>query len=92
MSAYWVIPVAIGLFFLFLGIGLIIWGVKEGNNYYDSLINGFDLKAIFFTLAAASGSLCFDYRRMDCHRRRCRHRRYRRDTVLGEPIRYRIFP
>jgi hypothetical protein len=47
MSAYWVIPVAIGLFFLLLGIGLIIWGVKEGNNYYDSLINGFDLREFF---------------------------------------------
>ena len=47
MSAYWVIPVAIGVTILLLGIGLIIWGVKEGSNYYDSLINGFDLREFF---------------------------------------------
>ena len=47
MSAYWVIPVAIGVATLLLGIGLIIWGVKEGSNYYDSLINGFDLREFF---------------------------------------------
>jgi hypothetical protein len=47
MSAYWVIPVAIGVAILLLGIGLIIWGVKEGSNYYDSLINGFDLREFF---------------------------------------------
>ena len=47
MSAYRVIPVAIGVAILLLGIGLIIWGVKEGSNYYDSLINGFDLREFF---------------------------------------------
>ena len=47
MSAYWVIPVAIGVAILLLGIGMIIWGVKEGSNYYDSLINGFDLREFF---------------------------------------------
>ena len=47
MSAYWVIPVAIGVAILLLGIGLIIWGVKEGSNYYYSLINGFDLREFF---------------------------------------------
>ena len=47
MSAYWVIPVAIGVAILLLGIGLIIWGVKEGSDYYDSLINGFDLREFF---------------------------------------------
>jgi len=47
MSAYWVIPVAIGFVFLIFGIALIIWGVKEGTNYYDSLINGFDLREFF---------------------------------------------
>jgi hypothetical protein len=47
MSAYWVIPVAIGFVFLIFGIGLIIWGVKEGSDYYDSLINGFDLREFF---------------------------------------------
>jgi hypothetical protein len=47
MSAYWVIPVAIGVTILLLGIGLIIWGVKEGSDYYDSLINGFDLREFF---------------------------------------------
>jgi hypothetical protein len=47
MSAYWVIPVAIGVAIFLIGIGLIIWGVKEGSNYYDSLINGFDLREFF---------------------------------------------
>ena len=45
--SYWLIPVIIGAGFLFLGIGLIIWGVKEGTDYYDSLVNGFDLREFF---------------------------------------------
>jgi hypothetical protein len=45
--SYWLIPEIIGAVFFILGIGLIIWGVKEGTNYYDSLINGFDLREFF---------------------------------------------
>ena len=45
--SYWLIPEIIGAVFFVLGIGLIIWGVKEGTNYYDSLINGFDLREFF---------------------------------------------
>jgi hypothetical protein len=37
--AYW-IPVIIGAVLFVFGIILIIWGVKESSNYYDSLING----------------------------------------------------
>jgi hypothetical protein len=44
--AYW-IPVIIGIVIFALGIGLIIWGVKEAANYYDSLINRFDLREFF---------------------------------------------
>jgi hypothetical protein len=44
---YWIIPVIIGALIFLGGIGLIIWGVKEGNSYYDSLINGFDLREFF---------------------------------------------
>jgi uncharacterized membrane protein HdeD (DUF308 family) len=45
--SYWVIPAIIGAFFVVFGIGLIIWGVKEGTDYYDSLVNGFDLREFF---------------------------------------------
>ena len=45
--SYWLVPVILGAVFFILGIGLIIWGVKEGTNYYDSLINGFDLREFF---------------------------------------------
>jgi hypothetical protein len=44
--AYW-IPVIIGAVIFVFGIVLIIWGVKESSNYYDSLINGFDLREFF---------------------------------------------
>jgi hypothetical protein len=44
--AYW-LPIIIGAVIVTLGIGLIIWGTKEATNYYDSLINGFDLREFF---------------------------------------------
>jgi len=66
MSAYWVIPVAIGFVFLLFGIALIIWGCQEGTNYYDSLINGFDLRN-FSHVGRPSGSRCVNYRGMDCY-------------------------
>jgi hypothetical protein len=44
---YWWIPVIIGAFIFLLGIGFIIWGVKEGNRYYDSLVTRFDLREFF---------------------------------------------
>jgi len=43
---YW-LPIIIGAVIFTLGIGLIIWGTKEATNYYDSLINGFDLREFF---------------------------------------------
>jgi hypothetical protein len=45
--SYWLVPIIIGAVFIIFGIGFIIWGVKEGKNYYDSLINGFDLREFF---------------------------------------------
>jgi hypothetical protein len=47
MSITYLLPIIIGAVIFALGIGLIIWGAKEGNNYYDSLINGFDLREFF---------------------------------------------
>jgi hypothetical protein len=44
--AYW-IPIIIGAVIFGLGIGLIVWGVKEAASYYDSLINRFDLREFF---------------------------------------------
>ena len=44
--AYW-LPIIIGAVIFTLGIGLIIWGTKEATNYFDSLINGFDLREFF---------------------------------------------
>lgn len=43
----WVIPVIVGGVFIILGIGLIIWGIKEASRYYDSLVTSFDLREFF---------------------------------------------
>jgi len=47
ISDYWVVPVIVGGVFFLIGIGLIIWGVKEAENYYDSLVTRFDLREFF---------------------------------------------
>jgi hypothetical protein len=47
MSITYLLPIIIGAVIFALGVGLIIWGAKEGKNYYDSLINGFDLREFF---------------------------------------------
>ncbi len=44
---YWGIPVVVGAVLCSIGIGLIVWGVKEADNYYDSLITRFDLREFF---------------------------------------------
>ena len=46
-SEHWGIPVIIGAVMFALGIGLIIWGTKEAENYYDSLVTRFDLREFF---------------------------------------------
>ena len=47
MSGYWGIPVIIGAVIFALGIGSIIWGIKEAEHYYDSLVTRFDLREFF---------------------------------------------
>jgi hypothetical protein len=44
---YWGIPVIIGSIIFLIGIGLIIWGIRESANYYDSLITRLDLREFF---------------------------------------------
>ena len=47
VGEYWWIPVIIGAFLVVMGIGFIIWGVREGARYYDSLSTRFDLREFF---------------------------------------------
>ena len=47
MSWAWLVPVIIGVFIFFGGIGFVIWGRHEEENYYDSLITRFDLREFF---------------------------------------------
>ena len=47
MSWAWLVPVIIGAFIFFGGIGFVIWGRHEEENYYDSLITRFDLREFF---------------------------------------------
>jgi hypothetical protein len=79
--AYW-IPVIIGAVIFIFGIGLIIWGAKEGTNYYDSLINGFDLRE--FSMASAPGTGCINNRWMDCHYCRYYYRRFWRASIFAK--------
>ena len=47
INEYWGLPVIIGAVFFVLGIALIIWGAREGRDYYNSLINKVDLREFF---------------------------------------------
>ncbi len=48
MSNYvWWIPVVLGVVFITLGIGAIIWGKREEKSYYDSLTTRTDLREYF---------------------------------------------
>jgi len=47
VSWAWLVPVIIGVFIFFGGIGFVIWGRHEEENYYDSLITRFDLREFF---------------------------------------------
>ena len=47
MSWAWLVPVIIGAFIFFGGIGFVIWGRREEENYYDSLTTHFDLREFF---------------------------------------------
>jgi len=43
----WLIPLVLGLVFIALGIGAVIWGKKEEKSYYDSLTTRTDLREYF---------------------------------------------
>lgn len=47
MSWTWLVPVIVGAFIFFGGIGFVLWGRHEEENYYDSLITRFDLREFF---------------------------------------------
>jgi hypothetical protein len=47
MREYWWIPEIIGAVIFLLGIVFIIWGVREGKRYYDSLVTRVDLREFF---------------------------------------------
>jgi hypothetical protein len=41
------VPLIVGVFIFLFGIGLIIWGKREEENYYESLTTRFDLREFF---------------------------------------------
>jgi hypothetical protein len=43
----WLVPVIVGVFIFFLGIGFVLWGRHEEEHYYDSLTTRFDLREFF---------------------------------------------
>ena len=45
--AGWFIPIVIGVVFIILGLGVIIWGKREEKSYYDSLVTRTDLREFF---------------------------------------------
>lgn len=47
MREYWWIAEIIGAVIFLLGIVFIIWGVREGRRYYDSLVTRVDLREFF---------------------------------------------
>jgi hypothetical protein len=41
------VPLIVGAAIFLFGIGFVIWGKKEEENYYDSLTTRFDLREFF---------------------------------------------
>ena len=41
------VPVIVGGAIFLLGIGFVIWGHREEENYYDSMTSRFDLREFF---------------------------------------------
>ena len=47
MAGIWWLPVIVGAVIFVLGIGSVIWGHREEQNYYDSMTGRFDLREFF---------------------------------------------
>ena len=45
--AGWFVPIVIGVVFIVLGLGVVIWGKREEKSYYDSLTTRTDLREFF---------------------------------------------
>ena len=45
--AGWLISIVVGVVFIVLGLGMLIWGRREEKSYYDSLTNRKDLREFF---------------------------------------------
>jgi len=45
--AGWFIPIVVGVVFIVLGLGMVIWGKREEKSYYDSLTTRTDLREFF---------------------------------------------
>ena len=43
----WLIPMVLGVVFIALGLGAIIWGNREEKSYYNSLATRKDLREFF---------------------------------------------
>jgi hypothetical protein len=43
----WGIPVIVGAFIFLVGVGFVIWGHREEENYYNSMTTRFDLREFF---------------------------------------------
>ena len=45
--AGWLISIVVGVVFIVLGLGVLIWGRREEKSYYDSLTTRRDLREFF---------------------------------------------
>ena len=45
--AGWLISIVVGVVFIVLGLGTLIWGKREEKSYYDSLTTRRDLREFF---------------------------------------------
>ena len=45
--AGWLISIVVGVVFIVLGLGVLIWGRREEKSYYDSLTTRSDLREFF---------------------------------------------
>lgn len=43
-SQEWLIPVVVGVVFIILGLGSVVWGRREEKRYYDALATRTDLR------------------------------------------------